>query len=75
MSAEARAETHGSRGYRHPCAVCVHQVLAPAALETMVYRETQQADISLGIQFLAAARRREASLGVDVLQGTTPHWC
>jgi len=44
-------------------------VLAPAALETMVYRETQQADISLGIQFLAAARRREASLGVDVLQG------
>lgn len=43
--------------------------MAPAALETIQYRETLQSDPRLGAQFLAAARRREAALGVDVTQG------
>jgi len=44
-------------------------LLAPAALEMMQYREMLQAEPSLAAQFLGAARRREATLGVDVAQG------
>ena len=44
-------------------------LMAPAALEIMSYKELLQADATLGRQFLSAARRREASLGVDVTQG------
>ena len=42
---------------------------APAALEASRYSELLQADPSLAATFLAAARRREAAIGVDVLQG------
>lgn len=44
-------------------------LMAPAALEQIVYRETLVSDPTLGAQFLDAARRREFSLGVDVQQG------
>lgn len=44
-------------------------LLAPAALETVTYREMIQAEPSLAPRFLDAARRREAMLGVDVQQG------
>ena len=44
-------------------------LVAPVALEVANYRDVQLADGSLGVQFLSAARRREASLGVDVQQG------
>jgi len=44
-------------------------LLAPAAVETTVYREMLQSEPSLAQDFLEAARRREASLGVDVQDG------
>ena len=44
-------------------------LLAPAALETATYREMLQAEPSLAYRFLEAARRREATLGIDVQQG------
>lgn len=44
-------------------------LLAPAALETIQYGEMLQAEPALASAFLAAARRKEAALGVDVTQG------
>ena len=44
-------------------------LLAPAAIESIVYRETSQSEPAIAGQFLEAARRREASLGVDVQDG------
>jgi len=44
-------------------------LLAPVAVEMATYRETLQAEPALAFEFLEAARRREASLGVDVSQG------
>ena len=44
-------------------------LLAPAAVETLVYREMLQSEPSLAQTFLEAARRKEAELGVDVQDG------
>ena len=45
-------------------------MLAPAAAESLKYSgELTQSDPAIGARLLEAARRREASLGVDVTQG------
>jgi hypothetical protein len=43
--------------------------MAPVASEQLVYRECLVSEPELGLKLLQAARRREASLGVDVQQG------
>ena len=43
--------------------------MAPVAAEQLVYRECLVSEPELAIKLLQAARRREASLGVDVQQG------
>lgn len=43
--------------------------MAPVAAEQLVYRECLVSEPELGLKLLQAARRREASLGVDVQQG------
>ena len=45
---------------------------APAAAEQLVYSESVQSDPKLAARLLGAARRREATLGVDVAQGGWP---
>lgn len=44
-------------------------LMAPAALENMLYDEMRMSEPSLAKKFLAAVRRQEAVLGVDVQQG------
>jgi hypothetical protein len=44
-------------------------LLAPAALEVSAYKDMLQSEPSLALKFLEAARRREASTGVDPTQG------
>ena len=45
---------------------------APVAAEQLVYSESVQSDPKLAARLLGAARRREATLGVDVAQGGWP---
>jgi len=44
-------------------------LLAPTALEAQQYGDLLQADPGLAATFLSAARRREATIGIDVTQG------
>ena len=43
--------------------------MAPVAVETLVYKDTLVADPALPLRLLEAARRREATLGLDPDQG------
>jgi len=44
-------------------------LMAPVAVESLLYKETLQSDPALPLRLLQAARRREATLGIDPNQG------
>jgi len=44
-------------------------VMAPVAVEGLIYGETLQSDPALALRLLQASRRREADLGIDPREG------